>query len=89
MVLHKPITIYTSGSYETGWRAYIALSDSYLGVREHRTGPKTRNGQAILGLIRLLRNAGFTGQFNVLDQSENFVIGLSGKDASPGLIGPG
>ena len=65
MVIHAPITIWVTGTYNVGWRAYIALSDSYLGVREHRTGPKTKSAEAILGLIRQLRNVGFTGQFFV------------------------
>lgn len=67
MVIYAPITICTFGSYQTGWRAYIAGGDNYLGISEHRVGPKTPSAMAILGLIRLLRNAGFTGQFNVLE----------------------
>ena len=66
MVLHTPITIYVTGTYNVGWRAYIGLQDAHWKVREQRTGPKTKSGEAILGLIRQLRNAGFTGQFDVI-----------------------
>lgn len=70
MVIHDPITVKITGSYLTGWVALVMGHSEFK--MEYRTAPKKTSADAFLGLVRGLREAGFTGRILESDDSDRY-----------------